>query len=89
MRFSDLRVGDFFRAHGATFLKLPKVVAVDLPDANAINAITGQLACFGPTVPIEFACGGELEKGDEEREKADARNIVFDLGSDFCTRRLF
>ena len=60
MNFSQLRVGDFFEAYGTLFLKLPKVTAVDLPDANAVDTTTGRLACFGATVPVEFAGGSDV-----------------------------
>jgi hypothetical protein len=70
MRFSELRVGDFFRSHGETFLKLPKVIAVEAADANAVNAATGQLACFGLTVPVDYA------------GSSDAAGRVYQVASD-------
>ena len=61
MRFWQLRVGDFFHVHGDTFLKLPLVLEVDLPDANAVNASTGRLACFGPTVRVEYMLASQFD----------------------------
>ena len=79
MRFADLQVGDFFRAHGLTFLKLPRVVTVELPDANAIDALTGQLACFGLTVPVAFAADNDLQH-------TEAHHTAFDQGSESITK---
>jgi hypothetical protein len=61
MRFFDLRTGDFFEAHGATFQKLPALRAPDLPEVNAINMATRRLAFFGATVPVDFVKRGDLD----------------------------
>ena len=74
MRFSQLHVGDFFRAHGDTYLKLPQVVKVELPGANAINAVTGQLAFFGLTVPVEYTLAKELGQDNGRLQDPAARN---------------
>ena len=85
MRFSQLHVGDFFRAHGDMYLKLPQMVKVELPGANAINAVTGRLACFGLTVPIEYALAKELEQHNGRLQDPAAH----DGRSAFTTRRFF
>ncbi len=54
MTFSELQAGDVFEAHGATFQKLPRIKAEELPGANAINTVTRRLALFGATVPVKY-----------------------------------
>ena len=83
MRFSQLRVGDFFHAYGDTYLKLPHVVMAELPDANAVNAITGQLACFGHTVPVKYMLAGQMEPSNGRLQKASS----CDETNAFSTRR--
>ena len=74
MRFSELRVGDIFKAYGATFVKLPVILSTDLPGANAVNALTGQLACFGATVPVEYANGAESGRPSDRDQRPDVRH---------------
>lgn len=82
MRFGELRMGDFFDAFGATFLKLPPVVSTELPDANAVNTGTGQLACFGPTVPVERAAGVHFEqRGGNHHASKTTETALFRLGN--------
>jgi hypothetical protein len=76
MRFGELRVGDFFEAYGATFVKLPPLRSTDLPGANAVNAVTGQLACFGPTVPVEYANGAEPERPGDRGQRTDVKETT-------------
>ncbi len=85
MRFSQLRVGDFFRAYGDMYLKLPQVTRGELPGANAINAVTGQLACFGLTVPIEYTLAKQLEQHNGRLRNPAAR----DGRNAYATRRFF
>jgi len=61
MRFSDLFIGDVFKAYGGIFQKLPTIATAGLSDANAINTIACRPAFFGPTVSVELVRRGDFE----------------------------
>ena len=54
VRFSELQVGDVFKAYGDKYQKLPAFATVELPEANAINTVAWRAAFFGPTVAVQF-----------------------------------
>ena len=87
MRFSELRVGDFFCAHGAVFLKLPRVMTVELPGANAINATTGQLAFFGSTVPVDITTYAQLDQNPDRGHGKRKHTIILAADRAVATRR--
>jgi hypothetical protein len=61
MRFSDLCIGDIFRAYGGVFQKLPSMGTPELSEANAFNTVARRPAFFGPTVSVELVERGDFE----------------------------
>ena len=61
MRFSDLCIGDIFRAYGGVFQKLPTMGTPELADANAFNTVACRPAFFGPTVSVELVQRGDFD----------------------------